>query len=409
LDIGYVPKQSQRGKLVRTLLILVGAIGIVAPCQEALFGADDIEENRPEVVRSFVESTKLTASDGVHLDVTQSGTDVEYPLWIQLPSDRNVDDGFEVARVLIESGLTLQMPPIGEDVECAREHLKNKEIQGVRIIRTPTRAETVDPITAACDPDRIDYLEIGKACPAQTRISDIAVKCTKNDHLLKYPDGEGGLDMRYDEGRSCFPLNKTKGAVWGPGTDGQKHLVILDGHHTAVACSMIDPIVQTYPYRIEGDLSHLAVEKFWEEMEARGWALVDYSESGERIVPPHSFAELKNDHNRCFVGKGMAFIPQGGDRVVRPDVGGTEFPLFVELEQNEVPFIEFHIAKVLQQKGFTFVPEEGWNPGEPPSDEMMAKAREILINSGWRHPRVAVVKERKHWSELTFDDFLLAK
>jgi hypothetical protein len=77
------------------------------------------------------------------------------------------------------------------------------------------------------------------------------------------------------------------------------------------------------------------------------WAYL-YTTSGEKLLPPKKFSELKDDTNRYFAAITARKYTSNPDGSYASK--GALYPLWIKVDKD-IPFIEFKIANGLFAKG----------------------------------------------------------
>lgn len=127
-------------------------------------------------------------------------------------------------------------------------------------------------------------------------------------------------------------LGQMKTAVIGP--EGRVYLT--DGHHTFTAFREAPDggAEMRIRVRVQGNLSHLPIDEFWKEMQARGWTWLfdehDQPITVEQLAPQLTLEHFPNDPYR-----GMIFLTR--------DIGYVQVPL-------EATYQEFHWARWLRRQ-----------------------------------------------------------
>ncbi|MCC5831706.1 MAG: ParB/Srx family N-terminal domain-containing protein [Chlamydiales bacterium] len=234
------------------------------------------------------------------------------------------------------------------------------------------------------------YTHIEEMTPGQIRFSSKNVEEKVVQALLKgdafFNPLEGTFIGKYYGGKSLFPEEEAL-----PVVKGRHGYVLADGHHhvlTALALGL--PWV---PTKEIADLSHLAEDAFWVEMEQKGWVHL-YGLDGVKRLPPADFNLLEEDPNRYFAAITARKCGEDGNL---SRSRGAEYPLWIKVGKD-IPFIEFKISDALFASGFRYE----YNMGNNPDEATVEEARCILIKADI--PGLRLVKERKHWKEISLSD-----
>ncbi|OGQ93800.1 MAG: hypothetical protein A2284_03430 [Deltaproteobacteria bacterium RIFOXYA12_FULL_61_11] len=154
----------------------------------------------------------------------------------------------------------------------------------------------------------------------------------------------GYWEFQYCGGKSLHPEEETEQVVIGPGN----RLHLLDGHHGMLVSLYLG--AQYRPVRIVEDLSRLDEEDFWNEMERRGWALLEGLDGTRRI--PNRWDELEDDVFRYFATKlgGVLEHTKPTQPASPARYHGPALPVWVKVDDG-IPFIEFYVGDVLRRQG----------------------------------------------------------
>ncbi len=219
------------------------------------------------------------------------------------------------------------------------------------------------------------YLPCSSLFPAQTRISFDRVE-EKKSKAMKNAVWDGKWRFKHDDGKSLLSLKDPLPIVKAP-----FGFIPTDGHHDIRAS--IDLGAETIPVQIIADLSHLSVEKFWEQAETQGWAYL-YDLQGIKTAPLERFQDLVDDPNREFASlTARKYSLDGSSK-------GAEYPLWIKMDRD-IPFIEFKISDALRAKGIV-------HKGGEPTLEFVEKARQALLEA--RIEGLKVIPSRIHYSDI---------
>lgn len=195
----------------------------------------------------------------------------------------------------------------------------------------------------------------------------------KGKKFAKFPPpgvpGDPTLDPKNDGGNSFYPASEALNVIL---TD--YGLVLLDGHHGTLTAIFYG--TRTLPVRIVADYRGKAASTLWPELESVGRAHLT-SLSGEKKIPPASFAELENDILRYFTAlvAYKYFVTSPTEIVATPPSSAA---LWIKIN-NSIPFIEFTLADILYKEGFGAKVTQETIAKKPIESGIVEEARNILL------------------------------
>lgn len=195
-----------------------------------------------------------------------------------------------------------------------------------------------------------------------------SIQEAQSAYNVKYDDGRYLLD--HDDGASVFPDNRSIKVV-----RFQKHLYIIDGHHKHATSIFFG--AKTVPVEVIADYSDLTEKKVHKKLVERGLAYgfeADGSPSDHFWLPSQVVDNEMLYLARLIEHKIKLEIRFGELRILSHS--GADWPLLLKLNED-VPFLEFFIAKALTDAGMRYNPKWGNELPKP----IVAEIRDILIKA----------------------------
>jgi len=175
----------------------------------------------------------------------------------------------------------------------------------------------------------------------------------------------------YDGGRSVVPATDPIIGIRGP-----QGIVIIDGHHDLVLSVFLG--AKTIPVQIKEDLSKLSPLEFWQNLKQRNLVyLKDDAKALASALP--QMTRMQDSPNRYLATLlAMKVLTQEveNDQLKVSSINKSKNSIWIKLNQS-VPFIEFHIAKILSDAGIRY--DAKWGKDLPV--EIVEQARCALLDA----------------------------
>lgn len=239
--------------------------------------------------------------------------------------------------------------------------LENASPPTARATSSPSMGETVFlPVTNLIrGQDEVSIDNISAKLKDRTESGDVSFDASSRTWSLKH-----------DEGRSSAPIDDPIRVVKGP-----QGFVIIDGHHDLYLALSVG--ARTAPVRVVEDLSKFSALEFWEEMKSRQLVYLNRS-AAELAERPPRMDDVRDNPNRylaSLLAMKTAIRIEGRNLFVE-EVKGAANPVWIKIGDS-IPFIEFHIAKILTEAGIRY--EGNWGGNVP--DSVIEASRKALVRA----------------------------
>lgn len=218
----------------------------------------------------------------------------------------------------------------------------------------------------------VHFLPLNELIRGQSEISVDNVKAKMHSALadddIDWKNNKKYWKLKHDHGKSATELADPIAVIKGP-----TGYAIVDGHHD-VFLSLYTG-ASTVAADVREDLSHLTPLEFWTHLKTKNLLYLKESPS-ELVVKPPVMNLVKDNPNR-YLSALLAFKvsvknKDGALKVLQSK--GAAVPVWIKVNDG-IPFMEFHIAKVLSGSGISYDP--AWKDSVPPA--VVEEARQALL------------------------------